>query len=101
MRYFHKVHAVTLDKRENLIHSNWQIHRFLLLREKVMNNEVMRQIPVKNARLEFDIPDSKRESMTRSRPHSKMQALCLFFLEIFPAKKNSQKDLQCMRKCDI
>src|SRR6187402_3349002 len=47
------VRAAAIGKREEPIDTEWQIYRFLLPREKVMNDEIMRGMRVENARLTY------------------------------------------------
>lgn len=59
------VRAAATGKREEPIDTEWQIYRFLLPREKVMDDEVMRGMKVENSRVMYDVPDSKAESKSR------------------------------------
>lgn len=55
------VQAAAIGSRQDPIDTEWQIYRFLLPREKVMNDEVMKEMRVENARLTYLTPDAKRE----------------------------------------
>lgn len=59
------VRAAALGMRQEPLDTEWQIYRFLLPREKVMNDEVMRKMKGENARMIYDSPDPKTESRTR------------------------------------
>jgi salicylate hydroxylase len=59
------VRAAASGSRQDPIDTEWQIYRFLLPREKVMNDEVMREMRVEKARLIYDNPDLQKESLAR------------------------------------
>lgn len=55
------VQAAAIGSRQEPVDTEWQIYRFLLPREKVMNDEIMKDMRVQNARLTYLTPDAKRE----------------------------------------
>jgi salicylate hydroxylase len=54
------VQAAAIGSKQDPIDTEWQIYRFLLPREKVMNDGIMKEMRVENARLTYIIPDVKR-----------------------------------------
>ena len=60
-----EVRAQATGKREEPIDTGWQIYRFLLPREKVMEDPVMREMKMENTRMIYEIPDEKAESTVR------------------------------------
>ncbi|PVH83437.1 FAD/NAD(P)-binding domain-containing protein [Cadophora sp. DSE1049] len=60
-----EVRAHATGKREEPIDTGWQIYRFLLPREKVMEDPVMREMKKENTRMIYEMPDEKAESTVR------------------------------------
>lgn len=59
------VRAAAIGKEREPIDTEWQIYRFLLAREKVMDDPVMRNMKVENSRLVYNNPDPKRNGRGR------------------------------------
>ena len=60
-----EVRAQATGKREEPIDTGWQIYRFLLPREKVMEDPVIRGMKMENTRMIYEMPDEKAESTVR------------------------------------
>lgn len=54
------VRAAAVGKEQEPIDTEWQIYRFLLPREQVMDDPVMRNMKVENSRLLFDSSGGKK-----------------------------------------
>ncbi|CZR55267.1 uncharacterized protein PAC_05154 [Phialocephala subalpina] len=59
------IRAAALGRRQEPIDTEWQIYRFLLPREKVMDDEIISGLKVGNSRLMFNCPD--RNGVVNSR----------------------------------
>lgn len=60
-----EVRVKATGKREEPIDTGWQIYRFLLSREKVMGDEIMRGLKAERTRIMFDMPNEATETNLR------------------------------------